>query len=180
MAGYCGDKMRDFSMTDNQSKTGLEIFYQNVRGLRNKQTELFDNVCSMDFQIIFLTETWLNDTYFDHKLFPDSYTIFHSDRVSSSKSRDGGVLTAVSSRVRSFKRRYDLQFYEECVWVEISTQNGRSLLIGNHYFPPDIKLELMSKYLCSLDKTLDTRNHYVILIGDFSVPNFDWQRGLSP
>jgi exonuclease III len=178
MAGYCGDNMRDFFMTDNQSKTCLEIFYQNVRGLRTKQTELFDNVCSVDFQIICLTEIWLNDMCFDHKLFPDSCTIFRSDRVSSTKSRGGGVLTAVSSRVRSFKRRYDLQFYEECVWFEISTQNGRSLLIGNHYFPPDIKSEIMPKYLCSLEKTLDNRNHYVLLIGDFNVPNFDWQRGL--
>jgi hypothetical protein len=109
-------------MTDNQSKTGLEIFYQNVRDLRTKQTELFDNVCSMDFQIICLTETWLNDMCFDQKLFPDSYTIFRSDRVNSTKYRGGGVLTAVSFRVRSFKRRYDLQFYEECVSVEISTQ----------------------------------------------------------
>jgi hypothetical protein len=178
MASYRGGNMRDFSMTDNQSKTGLEIFYQNIRGLRTKQTELFDNVCSMYFQIICLTETWLNDTCFDHKLFPDSYTIFRSDRVNSNKSRGAGVLTAVSSRVRSFKRRYDLQFYEECVWVEISTKNGRSPLIGNHYFPPDIKPELMSKYLCSLEKPLDTRNHYVFLIGDFNVPNFDWERSL--
>jgi hypothetical protein len=52
MASYCGNNKRDFSMTDNQSKTGLEIFYQNVRGLRTKQTELFGNVCPMDFQII--------------------------------------------------------------------------------------------------------------------------------
>ena len=61
MVSYGGDNMRDFSMTDNQSKTSFEIFYQNVRGLRTKQSELFDNVCSMDFQIICLTEAWLND-----------------------------------------------------------------------------------------------------------------------
>jgi hypothetical protein len=47
--------MSDFSMTDTQSKTSFEIFYQNVRGLRTKKTELFDNVSSMDFQIICLT-----------------------------------------------------------------------------------------------------------------------------
>ena len=49
----------------------------------------------MDFQIICLTETWLNDICFNHKLSPDSFTIFHSDRVSSTKSRGGGVLIAV-------------------------------------------------------------------------------------
>jgi hypothetical protein len=146
--------MPDFFVTDTQSETSFEIFYQNIRSLRTKQTELFDDVISMDFQIICLTETWLNDMCFDHKLFPDSFTIFRSYRVSSSKSRGGGVLIAVSSRFRAFKRRDDLQFYEECVWVEISTQNNRNLLIGNHYFPLDIKPEFISKYFCSLEKPL--------------------------
>jgi len=40
---------RDFSISNIQTKTTLEIFYQNFRGRRSKQTELFDNVCSMDF-----------------------------------------------------------------------------------------------------------------------------------
>jgi hypothetical protein len=31
---------------------------------------------------------------------------------------------------------YDLQFYEECVWVVISTVE-ENLRIGNHFSPPD-------------------------------------------
>jgi hypothetical protein len=53
----------------------------------------------------------------------------------------GGVLIALSSRVRSYKRRYDLEYCDECVWVEIPTLDGFNLLIGNHYFPPDAKPE---------------------------------------
>jgi hypothetical protein len=52
--------------------------------------------------------------YSNYKQFPDSFTIFHSGRVSSTKSRGGGVLIAIWSRVPTFKRRYDLQLYEEC------------------------------------------------------------------
>jgi hypothetical protein len=130
---YCDGNVRDFSTSDTQSKTTFKILYQNVRGLRTKQTELFDNVCSMDFQIICLTETWLNDVFRSQTtVFPNSFTIFRSDRVSSTKSSGGCVLIAISFRVRTFKRKYDLQLYEECVWVEISTQNDHSLLIGNH------------------------------------------------
>jgi len=58
-----------------------------------------------------------------------SSSIFHSDRVSSTKSRGVGVLTAISSRVPTCKHRYDIQFYDECVWVEIFTQSGRSYLL---------------------------------------------------
>jgi hypothetical protein len=54
-----------------------------------------DNVLSMDFQIICLTETWLNDICFDYKLFPYPFTILRSDIVSSIKSRGGGVLIAI-------------------------------------------------------------------------------------
>jgi hypothetical protein len=99
--------------------------------------KLFDNVCSMDFQNIYLTETWLNEMCLDQKLFPDSFTIFCS-RVSSTKSRDGGGLTVVLSRACTFKCRYDLQLYHECIWVKISTQSSRSSLIRNDYPPPPI------------------------------------------
>jgi hypothetical protein len=114
----------------------FDIYYQNVRGLRTKQVELFDNVWSMDHKIICLTETWLNDMCYDHNLFPDGYTVLRSDRVCTYKTRGGGVLIALSPKVRSYKRRCDLEFLDECVWVEIPTYDGINLLIGNHYFPP--------------------------------------------
>jgi len=47
---------------------------------------------SLDFQIICVDETWSNDVCFDHNRFPDIFTIFRSDRVSSSKYMAGGVL----------------------------------------------------------------------------------------
>jgi hypothetical protein len=52
------------------------------------------------------------------------------------------VLIALSPRVRSCKRRCDLESFNECVWVEIPTYDGLNLLIGNHYFPPDTKPEV--------------------------------------
>jgi hypothetical protein len=60
----------------------FDIYYQNIRGLRIKQLETYKNVCSMDYNIICLTETWLNDLCYDHNLFPDCYTVSCSDRAS--------------------------------------------------------------------------------------------------
>jgi hypothetical protein len=124
----------------------FHIYYQNVTGLRTKQLELFENVCSTDYSIICLTETWLNDLCYDHNLFPDCYSVFCSDRAFVNKTCGGGVLIALSSRVHSYKRRYDLEFYDECVWVEIPTLVGLNLLIGNHYFPPNTKPENIANY----------------------------------
>jgi hypothetical protein len=98
---------------NTETETAVEIFYRNIRTVSNKQTELSDNVCSMEFQIMFLTETSLNDICFDHKLFPVSSTTFRSDRVSSTEYSSAAVLTADPSAVGTYERRYDLQFFDE-------------------------------------------------------------------
>jgi hypothetical protein len=38
------------------TETGLEVLYRNIRSVRAKVSELFDNVCFMDFQIVCLTD----------------------------------------------------------------------------------------------------------------------------
>jgi hypothetical protein len=83
---------------------------------------------------------------YNHNLFPDSYAILRSDMVSANKTRGGGVLTALYRTIRYFKRRYDLELYEESVWVEIPTSDGLNLLIGNHYFPLDTNPEVITNY----------------------------------
>jgi hypothetical protein len=41
---------------NTETETDLEIFYGNIRSESNRQTELFDNVCYVEFQIVCLTE----------------------------------------------------------------------------------------------------------------------------
>jgi hypothetical protein len=41
--------------------------------------------------------------------------------ASVNETRGGGVLIALSSTVRSCKRRYYLEYCDECVWIEIPT-----------------------------------------------------------
>jgi hypothetical protein len=54
------------------------------------------------------------------------------------------------------------------------------LLVTNVPPAPNTKQDVISKYFCSLEKNLDTKNKSVLLIGDsmFSAPNFDWEGGL--
>lgn len=97
----------------------LEIFYQNVRGLRTKSTEIFNTVCSFDYEIICLTETWLNESFSTQDFFPGTYTVYRSDRDCIDKLRGGGVLTAVSDTVFGIKRRPDLEFFHESVGLRL-------------------------------------------------------------
>jgi hypothetical protein len=99
--------------------------------------------------------------------------------VSANKISGGEVLTAFSSRIRSSKRRYDLESYDECVCVEIPTLDSLKLLIGNHYFPPDTKPEVITKYFHSLEDRLDTKNFRAVMVWDFNTSGFGWNHGLS-
>jgi hypothetical protein len=77
--------------------------------------------------------------------------------VSANKKRGGGVLTALFSRIRSFKRRHDLESYDEFVWNEIPILEDINLLIGNHYFSHDTKPEVFTDYFHFLENRLDTK-----------------------
>jgi hypothetical protein len=62
---------------------------------------------------------------------------------------------------------------KECVWVEISVNDGRNLLIGSHYFSPYVKVNIIKNYFNILETILDTVYCRVILLENFNVPGFD-------
>jgi hypothetical protein len=49
------------------------------------------------------------------------------------------------------KRRPDLEFFHVSVWVECTLSDGHNLLIGNHYFAPDIKVDIINNYFNFLE-----------------------------
>jgi hypothetical protein len=59
------------------------------------------------------------------------------------------------------------------VWVEIPTANDISLLIGNHYYSPDTKPEVITDYFRHIENTSDPYNTRVILLGDINAPGFN-------
>jgi hypothetical protein len=67
-------------------------------------------------------------------------------------------------------------FYE-CVWVEIPTAYGIGMLIGNHYFSPEDKPEIITAYFHHLENILDTNNTCVILLGGINAPGFNLEIG---
>jgi len=79
------------------SPPGPKVCVQNCRSLV-KNLSLFQRfVYSSDFQIIGVSETWLNDTITDCEILFKAYSIYRKDRGSSS----GGVLLAISNELPS-------------------------------------------------------------------------------
>jgi hypothetical protein len=56
--------------------------------------------------------------------------------------------------------------------------DGFSQLIGNYYFSPDTKVDILNNYFTFLEIALDTLNFLVLLLWDFNVPGLDWYSGL--
>jgi hypothetical protein len=55
MAYFSDASMGLSAMSHANFDNCLGIYYQNVRGLRNKQLEFYDNLCASNFEIICLS-----------------------------------------------------------------------------------------------------------------------------
>jgi hypothetical protein len=75
-----------------------------VRGLCTKTHEFYLSSLSStsNFDIIALTETWLNDSVSDGELLDlDRFNVFRKDRNSCRHKRGGGVLLAINPAIKA-------------------------------------------------------------------------------
>lgn len=89
-----------------------------------------------DFDVYCLTEMWLHSDLDSVDYYPEAYDVFRSDSDYKAVGlRYGGdVLIALCDAVPVL-RRFDLQVYSECVWIEVKIAGGRHLLVGNYFLP---------------------------------------------
>ena len=97
------------SITPSKQHESLTFIMQNVRSLKSFQLDNLTNCrenklsCFQDivllnqFDVIALTETWLNNSITDYEVIPNGYQIFRKDR--STGKRGGGVLLAVKDSI---------------------------------------------------------------------------------
>lgn len=112
------------------------LYYQNVRGLRTKTQHLYAQTSDTFYDLICLTETFLNSSIQDSELFNHNYTIYRRDRESSgsAKKDGGGVLLAVRNDI-SASSQPEYQSDAEDLWLLLTFANER-VLICIVYLPP--------------------------------------------
>ena len=106
--------------------------HNNVQSILNKidmiQSEL------QQFDLISITETWLDKIISDDEIIFNGFNLFRRDRVGD---RYGGVFVFVKRELYA-KRRIDLELQNtEYIWVEIFVDRKkllRSLLTPGHFF----------------------------------------------
>lgn len=119
----------------------LNIYYQNVRGLRTKTNSFLRNVYLNSYDIISLTETWLLNSISDSELFDARYLVWRRDRdyARTGQSLGGGVLLAVRRDLVAAERA-EWRSSAEDIWITLKVPKSRS----------DIpqKIHLCTIYLC--------------------------------
>jgi hypothetical protein len=129
-------------------------------------------MCALSILMTFNKRKVAKWSLFQPKFFPRIYIVYHSDRGCHTKLHGRGALIDVSESDFGIKRRSDLEYFQEGVWVEITVINGCNLLIGNHYFTPNIMVDIKN-CLNVFENILKTLNYHVLL-GDFNDPGFNW------
>lgn len=79
------------------NSTPIEIYYQNVRGLRTKLEEFYVGVSSSGADLFAITETGCNESIHDAELVPPGYTIIRCDRTDGRKQ--GGTCLVATPRL---------------------------------------------------------------------------------
>lgn len=158
------------------------IYYQNVRGLRTKCLDLFNNVLASNYDVLLFTETWLQDDVLDSELCDARYDIFRCDRDLRlcSKSTGGGVMICIRRELGATLVRDWFTGTAESVCLRIpgqliSSKNDLFLIIV--YTPPNPSgfSERMKNILDNINKVF--RNHpfcNYLLVGDFNLPIIKW------
>lgn len=156
----------------------LNIFYQNVRGIRTKTVSVRNKILINNYDIICFSETWLNSTVFSEELFDDRYVIFRRDRESTkSLSKEGGGVLAAVSKKLIVSRKTEWESDNEDLWLVIKSRFNSLIFICILYIPPSVTVD---NYCNQIEKLQDLylkysySNSQFIIIGDFNLPEIKW------
>ena len=95
--------------------------------------------------------------------------VYRAERISAEKGHGGGSLNCCIWQCHSVTRSNDLELAEECVWVEVPSSDGFSLLISDNHFAPDTTADTFKGYLGYLEHIQTAHNFRVLRLGDFNV-----------
>jgi hypothetical protein len=120
--------------------------------------------------IIFGTETWIDNSITDSQIFSTGYTIFRNDR----NLFGGGVLIAVNNNYIATATP-ELQSECEIVWCKLELVGHKDIYHCSYYNPRTSNEENINQLGKSLEWAAGIRNAFLVITGDFNLPSWDWK-----
>ena len=152
-------------------KSKLSCVSFNSRSIVNKRLELSSLLALKSYELVAITETFLDSTINSSEIFSDTFNVQRRDR----SRHGGGVLLAVHQGLCCI-RRTDFETDCEILWCElIATKPFSRVLVGVFYRPPSSDID----YLKELERSLSLiersgNNLSILLLGDFNLPQIVW------
>lgn len=175
------------SPSASNSKSSFSLYYQNVRGLRTKTTDVYLALSQCDYDVVIFTETWLGPDISNTEL-SSNYTIYRCDRnaASSQFQRGGGVLIAVRNALNSAAVSIHGSECLEQMIVHIKL-SVFELFACSVYIPPNSSNILYEQHCACVQRLLEQAGDrgVVVVAGDYNLPYLNWDyddelRGLLP
>ena len=157
------------------SVSNLYVYYQNVRSIKSKVNEIYVNLTDAEFDLIAITESWLDSSVADSEFAPVNYQVFRSDRdfIRSGRQTGGGVILAINGKHKV--KNLDLSMFKMFPLIDITgckliyPQNNIYVFVV--YIPPDISITDFDSFIdCFGNFALEFQN--ILLFGDFNVAAF--------
>lgn len=128
--------------------------------------ELAALIESVNADIIFGTESWLNPSISDSEVFPEKFIAYRKDR----QSLGGGVFVLVRSDLSTSALDINHDAVE-AVWCKVTLPDNLSFTVGAVYRPPNsdiATLQALSEVIA------EASDQVMLLAGDFNLPDLDW------
>ena len=156
----------------NIKENSLSLLHQNIRSLPRNFTnfESYLSTLNLDFSIIGLTETWVND---------NTYSLYDLEGYSSSfkyrTNRSGGGVSLFIKNGINFNVREDLSVvsqHMECIFIEIEKsvfKTSKDVLVGVIYRPPDNSVNVFNELFTDLLMRIDVKKYCCYFMGDYNI-----------
>ena len=149
----------------------LDCMYVNARSLKNKLNEFKILIATHMPDIVFVTESWSNESVYDHEFLSNDYSVTRKDRG----TRGGGVLVAFRNELTCI-RRNDVELSESIeneimvVDIKVAASKVTCLLC---YRPPNAGHNFISNLISVLDNCVGHGLQNLYMVGDFNLPNIN-------
>lgn len=119
-----------------------------------------------------MSETWLNDSFYDSEICDDRYVTFRNDKnyIQCDVNRGGGVMCCVKRKYRPelIAKSDSVDFQWVCLSLSI---DGTKILICCVYISCNSSLNVYENFTDSLCTNNMLTAENLIVIGDFNIPN---------
>ena len=164
---YTMNKFND----SNFNNRGISLVHFNARSLKCNFNSICDciNNLNYSFDVIAISETWIDDSFDVNYINIDGYNLYHINR---NYKKGGGVALYVKNNlkckliVEQSVAHTDLY---ECVVIELCFEKSKNVIISCIYRAPGSDLDSFSESLDTMLGHLTMNNKILYVCGDFNI-----------